>query len=194
MKISIEKDLREKGFTLIELMVSIALFSVVIAIVAAAFTNLLNYNRIALSTNNVSNNLNFVVDAMARSIRTGTNYQCGGIGNGPNCVYSSGRSSLAFTDDSGNIDTYILDTTNHEIGECPNQTTTCIVGSGSYQVLTDPNIKINSLTFYVQGVGNTDGIQPQVIMVIQGQMTVGSKNPPVTFDIETSATQRQIDI
>jgi prepilin-type N-terminal cleavage/methylation domain-containing protein len=198
MRFHLKTNKRPGGFTLIELMVSIALFSVVIAIVAAAFTKLLSYNRIALSTNDVSNNLNFVVDSMARSIRTGTSYDCNYTyqGNCPYYNYGNGASTFTFVDDQGDTDTFILDTSKNQIGECFNTTTFCTTANANYQPLTDPNIKINALQFYVQGVSttNTDGTQPQVTFVIQGQMTTDPTHAPVTFDIESGATERQINL
>ncbi len=170
-----------KGFTLIELMVSIALFSVVVAIVAAAFTSLLSQNRIALATNNISNNLSFVVDSMERSIRTGSGYSA-------NASYSGGgAASFSFTDDQGNPVTY--SSSGGSITEC--------YGSGcTASPMTDPNITISYLRFYVQGVdtGNGDNTQPQVTFVIKGQMTTDPVHAPVSFDIEGAATMRQINI
>ena len=180
-----------KAFTLIELMVSIALFSIVISTVATSYLNLLSIERQVRATNDIANNLNFVVDTMARSIRTGTNYQCGGVGGG-NC--STANSAFAFKDDSGNTNTYVLDSTNHAIGECPNQTTTCVVGSGTYAAITDPRITVNRLDFYVRGVGTGDNTQPFVTFVVTGTLTIDAKHAPVSFSIQSSAVQRQIDI
>ena len=70
-----------RGFTLLEMMVSVAVFSVVMVIVAAAYLNLLSLDREARATSDAADSLSFVVDTIsARTIRTGTTYQCGGVG------------------------------------------------------------------------------------------------------------------
>ena len=173
---------KKRAFTLIELMVSVALFSIVMTIVATAYLHILSLDRRVRATNDVSNNLNFVVDTMARSIRTGNNYKCAG---GTNCPFPSGQNSLTFTDDQSNVVTYTL--TNKQITEC--------YGSGcTATAITDPRINISSLTFFVSGVGNSDAVQPFVTFIIRGTLNVDPTQAPVAFSIETSAIQRQIDI
>jgi prepilin-type N-terminal cleavage/methylation domain-containing protein len=174
------------GFTLIEIIVSVALFSVVMTIVASAYLNLLNLDRQTRATNDIVNNLDFVVSTMARSIRTGTDYQCGGTG-GTNCPITP-SSTFAFVDDQGNTVTYSWDSINQQITEC--------YGAGcTITAITDPRIKIDTLHFYVRGAqNNTDQIQPQVIFVLHGTISVNSDSTPISFTIQTSATQRQIDI
>jgi prepilin-type N-terminal cleavage/methylation domain-containing protein len=179
-----------RAFTLIEMMVSVALFSVVMTIVAAAYLNLINLDRQTRATNDIVNNLTFAVDAMSRSLRTGTNYQCGGPG-GQNCANGT---ILTFTNDSGATVTYIWDPPSQRIGECIN--IACNTSTATY--FTDPRIKIDMVSFIVTGVGtytsNGDRYQPQVIMVIHGTIPIDPVHPAVNFSIETSASQRLIDL
>ena len=181
---------RSRGFTLIEMLVSVALFSIVMTIVAAAYLNLLNLDRQAKATNDVSASLNFVTDTMARLIRTGTNYACNGVA-GTNCAYGAGgpQSTFSFKDDQGNTVTYSLDTNAHQIMECYDRGSGCTPNP-----INDPRINISTLNFYVQGVGAGDSSQPQVTFVIQGSVNVDPSHAPVNFTIQTSATQRQIDL
>jgi prepilin-type N-terminal cleavage/methylation domain-containing protein len=177
----------QRGFTLIEMMVSVALFSVVITIVATAYLNLLNLDRQTRGTNDVVNNLSFVVDSMSRSIRTGSGYVCTGPGN--NCP--NGSSTFTFTNDSGCVITYSL-TAQHQINEAIASGPVCTVASSA--TITDPRITIDALTFYVTGVPTSDRSQPQVVMVIHGSLQVDPNHPSVSFGIETTATQRKINI
>lgn len=179
-----------RGFTLIEMLVSVALFSVVMTIVAAAYMNLINLDRQTRATNDIVNNLSFAVDTMARSIRTGTVYFCGsGDANG-NCPTIPGT-SISFTNDQAQGITYLLNTTTHQIGECA-FSSGCNTSNATY--FTDPRISITTLSFYVSGNGHGDGLQPQVVVVIHGTLTIDPSHPPVSFSIQTSATQRGIDI
>jgi prepilin-type N-terminal cleavage/methylation domain-containing protein len=193
-------SLSKRGFTLIELMVSIALFSVVITIVSSAYLNLLSLDKQAHATDDISTNLNFVMDTMDRSLRTGNKYYCKPDGGSPNQTNCSGYQAISFTDDQNQFDTFIYDATNHAIGECvalATANTPCLTTSGTYEQMTNPNITVNSLSFYVQGVdnsNNSDGVEPQVTFVIKGQINVDSNHPPIQFDIESGATDRVIDI
>ncbi|MDR3547762.1 MAG: type II secretion system protein [Candidatus Pacebacteria bacterium] len=175
---------KQRGFTLIEMIVSVAIFAIVMTAVAAAYLNLINIDRQTRGTNDVVNNLSFALDSMSRAIRTGTNYQCGGSG-GSNCP--SGSSEFTFINSSGQTVTYLL--SNGEVGECIG--TLCTPSSATY--FTDPRIKISSLTFYVTGVGTGDVLQPRVTFVIHGTLTTSTSNA-VAFTIQTTATERGIDI
>ena len=170
---------------MIEMIVSVALFSIVMTIVASAYLNLLSLDRQTRATNDVSNNLNFVIDTMARNIRTGTSYYCGTSG-GPNCP-TTPRSVLSFTDDQGNTVKYSLSGTG--------QVLECYGASCTDTAITDSRIVVDTLNFYVRGVdsGNGDQMQPQVTLVLHGTI-VADPQHTIPFSIQTSAVQRQINI
>ena len=67
---------KRKGFSLVEMLVSVALFSAVMLIGAGALLSLIDANRKAQSLNSVMNNLNFALESMSRNIRVGTTYHC----------------------------------------------------------------------------------------------------------------------
>lgn len=82
----------EKGFTIIEMIVSLGVFSIVITISVGALLVLVASNQQLQAERSVMTNLSFALDSMTREIRTGSNYFCdsrpnlssnhpGGIGN-----------------------------------------------------------------------------------------------------------------
>lgn len=181
-----------RGYTLLELIVSLAIFSIVITIVMGAYLTLISLDREIRSTNETVTNLSFAADSMARTIRTGTRYACvppsDSDGNGL-C------SQLNLLDSSGNSVRYTLKN-DHTIGECYDSGSGC-----SYVSITDPRITIDTLLFNVTGedAGSpSDNSQPQVTFTIHGMMptnATGNKSGTSTdFTIQTSATQRQIDL
>jgi prepilin-type N-terminal cleavage/methylation domain-containing protein len=179
---------KARGFTLIEMIVSVAVFAIVMVAVAGAYLNLINIDRETRGMNDLVNNLSFSLDSMGRAIRTGTHYQCGGPGGG-NCA-STPSSEFTFVNSSGQTVTYLLNTTTHEIGACVN-TSLCTVSSATY--ITDPRINVTSLAFYVKGSGSGDTLQPIVTFVMHGTLSTGPANS-VAFTIQTTATERGIDI
>ncbi len=170
-----------RAFTLVEMIISIALFSFVMTIAAAAYLNLINLDRQTRANNDLDTNLSFVADTMTRLIRTGYTYQCG---VGTNCPTTPGNSfSFVTSETPPRTITYSLSGTS--IQEC--------VGGSGCTIITDPRIIISSLNFYVTGVGNGDNLQPQVVIVIHGKVRADPSHI-TEFTLQTSATQRVIEI
>lgn len=179
------------GFTLIEMIVSVGLFAVVMLVATSAYLSLISLDRKARATNDLVTNLNFAVDTMERTVRSGSNFQSGGVGgtNSP----SSGDTAFAFVNDQGQTVTYLFDTVHHSIGECIN----IVCNTNTDQALTDPRITITNMKFYVRGVGTTapnDVIQPWVTFNVTGSLTPDSNSSPVTFTIQSTASARAIDL
>lgn len=70
------KNNQQYGFTLIEMIVSLALFSVVITMSVGALLILIATNQQLQNEQNIMTNLSFALDSMTREIRTGTDYYC----------------------------------------------------------------------------------------------------------------------
>lgn len=170
-----------RGFTLIEIVVSVGIFSLVMLVVTSAYLSLVTLDREARTTNEVAANLAFAVDSVARNVRMGTGYSCAGAGNGT-C------SQLSFTDTLSQTVTYMLKT-DGTVGQC----TSGVCTSSTAVSLTDPRITISSLTFYVRGVGSGDSLQPQVTVSIRGTMPA-QRGRTIDFTIQTGATQRYIEL
>lgn len=178
-----------KGFTLVELMVSLSIFVLAMILITGAVLSVLNINSRAQSQKTAMDNLNFALESMSRAIRFGTSYHCGSnlpLTTPSDC--SGGNSSLSVTAGDGSLVTYTL--SSNKI--------TRKVGSGATYDITSPEIIIGRLTFRVFGstsFSNGDTSQPQVIITVSG--TSGSANKPKTqssFNLETTISQRRLDI
>jgi len=66
----------QKGFTLIEMIVSLALFSIVVTTAVGALLALINANQQLQNQQGVMTNLSLALDSMTRELRTGFNYYC----------------------------------------------------------------------------------------------------------------------
>lgn len=66
----------QSGFTLIEMIVSLAVFTTVIGISVGALLMLIGSNKQLQDEQSVMTNLSFALDSMTREIRTGVNYFC----------------------------------------------------------------------------------------------------------------------
>lgn len=65
------KKTKTSGFTLVELLVAIALFSVVVAIASSGFVSALRTQRQVASLISTQSNMTLVLEQMAREVRTG---------------------------------------------------------------------------------------------------------------------------
>ncbi|MDB5265242.1 MAG: putative Type pilus pilin [Parcubacteria group bacterium] len=177
-----------RGFSLLELIVSVAIFSMVMLAVTSAYLTLIALDRETRATNDLSTNLSFAMESMSRAIRTGTNYLCLSGGDGSTC------SRFSFTDNQGQAVVYFLKTTDGTVARC--------VGSGACNdntaiSLTDPRIKFDAtsgLRFAVHGAGSTaDQDQPYVTIALRGTM-VASPTRSISFAIQTGVSQRTLDL
>ncbi|MDQ1299563.1 MAG: putative Type pilus pilin [Patescibacteria group bacterium] len=180
-------SLTQRGYSLLEMIVSLGIFSMVMLVVMGAYVTLISLDRQARANNQLAASLSFAVESMARSMRTGTSYDCNAGGNPLNC--SSGGGTISFLDSQGQIISYIQKS-DGSIGQCTG-TPGCL--DNNAVSLTDRRINITSLRFYVRGVGVNDDTQPNVTFVIAGTMTTDA-GEVTDFSIQTGATQRLIEL
>lgn len=178
---------KKRGYTLIELIVAVGLFSLVMLLASGSYLMMIGLSRQAQGIAIGIDNLSFATEAMARDIRTGTSYNCGGLGDCP-----GGASSFSFINSSGVLVSYEQGTQqgiNSIVGD--------ITKDGGV-ALTDPSVNITSLTFYTsesssQTARQGDYQQPHVTIVVSGTVSYAAgKSEP--FNIETGATMRGSDL
>lgn len=179
-----------RGFTLVEMIVAIGLFTIVLFIASSAFLSVLDADRKSRATRIAMDNLNLSLEDMARRIKTGTSYFCDGtvLSSGTRDCPSGGN-SIAFTEQGGITRTaYRLDTTTGVIKRTR--------GSGTELSVTAPEITISNLKFIVSGSTIWDPLdrdtdQPYVTILAEGT-TVGKVT--TAFSIQTTVAQRAYDI
>lgn len=182
----------KRGFTLIEMLVSVAIFTVVMTISLGALLAMSESDRKAQTLKSVINNLNFSLDAMSRSMRTGINYHCD-VGQGtvtvPRDCSATPASSIGFLSAENQTVRYCRGNGN----TCSSSGTAILVskGAAAYAPLTSPEVIITNLQFYVSGAEGAT-VQPHVVILLSGQVTV-SASQVSTFDLQTSVTQRLYD-
>lgn len=74
--ISIHTNMQKKGFTLIEALVSLALFSMVVVSASGVILSVISSNKKNQAVSSVVNNLNYSIESMVRDIKTGYRYHC----------------------------------------------------------------------------------------------------------------------
>ncbi|MBI5470054.1 type II secretion system protein [Candidatus Kaiserbacteria bacterium] len=185
-----------RGFTLVEMIVSVALFSVVMLICVGALLALVGANRKVHALQSVMNNLNVTLDGMVRAIRMGSNFHCGS--GATNVTHDCANGDIIFAFEpfgstSADIPwVYTYDPTTKRLYRSEN--------GGTPIAITAPEIIIDSMTFYVVGstrgctVSPCDTAQPKVVIVIKGTAPVVNSKARSTFHIQVTATQRLLDL
>ena len=194
-----KKHSRQHGFTLVELMVALSLFTIVVLAAVSSLYSVNNASRKVTAMRSVLDNLNFAIESMSRTIRTGSGITCGGTSNqtgSRNCEYATGKPSGQLllnstlgedqqveyrwwtheTNGNGNIEKRIMD----QFGTWSN-----------WISLTSPEIDVEKLEFYVDGAEPADLRQPSVIIFVQGVASAGENISP--FAIQTYISQRSAE-
>lgn len=198
--------LDQKGFTLVEMLVSVGLFAVVMVIATGVIFSIFDGNRKQQAISSVADNLNFSIDSMVRDIKTGYEYRCvpqsateaplpvviGGISA---CTNPGNRSSISListiTGVERSVKYQLQAPTNGEPGYI--QKTVCDP-SCEDERLTSPQIDITKLEFYVTTPTPGQG-QPGVTVLVSGKAVGTNLDAAVSdFSIQTYISQRVLNI
>ncbi len=215
------KHPKQKGFTLVEMVVSVALFSTAITIAVGALLVLISSNQQLQQEQSVMTNLSFALDSMTREIRTGTHYFCDSRPNknsGPDKIFldATNLDSLALnTQDCANGNNSSRDFHGVAFREGGNSITGTgsdhilyffdktqgkiyrRVGANAAQSIVSDGIYINNAEFFVTGstplsIGAANIDQPAVTIFIEA---VESNDPTAKpYYMQTTVTQRTTDI
>jgi prepilin-type N-terminal cleavage/methylation domain-containing protein len=204
----------QKGFTLIEILISLSIFTVVVVFSCGVILSIVSSNKKNQAISSVVNNLNYSIESMIRDISTGFSYQCSvdlNASNGdlttyknllPTCLgVGSPQSSITLVSTISKTEQIVK----YElVGTGPDafiQKTTYVDSGGNivpetYPLTDKNNISIEKLSFTVQtplaltkvGEGDVVG-QPSVFLVIKGTAKVNQINIS-DFFIQTFISQR----
>ncbi|OHA26374.1 MAG: hypothetical protein A3C06_01585 [Candidatus Taylorbacteria bacterium RIFCSPHIGHO2_02_FULL_46_13] len=198
------------GFSTVEMLVAVALFTMVVLMSIASMITMIDANQKARSVKVVVDNLHFVIEEIARDLRLGSKYYCASAPTSASmnatrdCPYNNnsgggGDNLVAFRDRNSQALFYWYDASGNNNNGCikkkaPGTLWTNYSDTGSgYTCITSSDVKINFVRFYVYNTaapssGNL-AAQPFVIVAIKG--TVGTKvSTQTSFSIMTSLSQR----
>lgn len=205
-----KEKVRHCGFTLIETLIAVGLFSIVTTIASGAFLVMVNADRTSRALRIATDNLNLALEDMSRRIKTGTTYGCGVASGTQDCLSPAGV-MLSFSDQveakirykrgegagSPNANPiagcgsalYVT-----SVGGVPTNKG-CILRStnGAWVPVTSHEIDVKILKFLVEGSSSVDNIQPYAVILIEGEVNA-PPHPALKFKMQTMVTQRQLDV
>ncbi|MEX0910042.1 MAG: prepilin-type N-terminal cleavage/methylation domain-containing protein [Candidatus Paceibacterota bacterium] len=175
------KGIKRKGFSLVELLVATALFTIVVAVSAGSFLSILEASRQSRELNELMLVVDYAMEDMSRTIRTGTDLR---LYDGSTFYDGGSRPAIELIDENGYRVRY------------GRSGTTLIKRSGAFsdgghamQDFTPEDIKINHLSFSKEQSSADD--QPRIIINIAGQL---GSNTDDRFYVQTSVTQRELNV
>ena len=171
------------GFTLLEMIISLGIFSVVIITAVGAMLAIGNAQTKVAAIQNIQDNLRFVLESMTKEMRTGANFK----GDTPS---GSGYRVITFTRRDGMVIQYCVGNTAAIQKITTPGASVCDVSKGS--PTTDTAVFIDGLLFYLVGseIGARDG-QPRITI----SLSAHSVDPKLqtSFRLQTTVTQRSRD-
>lgn len=175
-----------RGFTLIELMVSLSVFIIIMTVSLGSILSVLSSNEKSQTKKTSMDNLNFALESISRTIRFGTNFACGTTASNPpaanDCV--AGGASFSVRDSNGALVVYSL--SNGQIMKA--------VNNGTANPVTSGEVSITRLTFYVFNSSLWPEVgQPRVVISLSGTVGVKTATKSV-FNLQTTVSQRKLDI
>jgi len=190
----------QNGFTLIELMVSVMIFSFVMLIAVGSLLSMIDANRKAQSLKSVVNNLSFALDSMGRTLREGSNYHCGGAPYTATSDCAAAGDTIIALERFGGSSSSAGDQTVYCLGSggvCTTSGTSLLRstdGGSTFLPITASEVVIEKLRFYVVGSARNESpkIQPKVVMVVQGY-TGTNQRVRTDIKLQTTITPRLYD-
>jgi len=176
-------NISKKGFSLVEIMVSLAIFSIVAVSAGGAFLKVVDANKKSQALKTVTNNLNYALESMSREIRTGTKFSCG-QSYSPVSGACSSHEYFNFQSQNNQIIIYRYNSSNKSLEKS--------IDGNSFSPVTSLSaggFSIDDMLFIVMGGVEGDSIPSKVQISIKGSAGLQEKIKS-EFTLQTSVTAR----
>lgn len=201
------RTLGNRGFSMVEMIVAIGLFTVLMLIITGSFLSIMDASRKARSTRIALDNISGALDYMAREIRLGLYFRCENDVAPPvaptapittplPCAYPTGGNVLSFERAGGALgntaDQLVF---RHEGGQLYRS-----LDSGTtWEELTAPELDLTDFRFFVEGtdhagINAADADQPRISVLVRGVGGGDKARTAVTFTLQTTLSARTPNI
>ncbi len=203
---------KKKGFTFIELLVAVTIFSITILAASALFTSAIRGQRTTLISQELLDQSSYAIEYMSRALRIATKeLNCSDPldpatcdpSNPPHCLTNKGYGwnyetnppdydKIKFINhlQDNDCQEFFLENSTHRIKYK--------TGEGEFY-LTSDDIRVNFLKFDLSGEyqgepGNPDNLQPRltILLEVERKGPTPTENPKIK--IQTSISQRNLDV
>lgn len=195
---------KQTGFTLLEMIVSMGIFTIVAVIAVGSLVRITSLNRQAQAMQAATNNINYILESISREMRVGSNFHCidapayndnGTLGYRACNEGSKGilfYSSKTAPEAGGGVCNLIIGYWFENNNISKSQQTACglpVTQDDSLQLVDTGNVTITDIDFL-----NTSGVNNYSRFDIRLVGYSGAKEKERTyFDVRTSVSQRIAD-
>ena len=173
--------MNNKGFTLIEMMVAVGVFTLLVSAASGIFVSSLRAQRHSLATQEILDQSSYVMEYMSRALRMAkkddVNGTCTTAGI-PKLNYAIEGQCLKFRNYHSECQEFCLD--GGRLKE---------VKGGSENYLTSENLTVEDFSVNLEGQQQTDNLQPKVSIFLN----IDGKEKS-NIKIQTTISQRNLDI
>lgn len=166
LKVKSWKQKAKRGFTIVEVLVAVALFSIVVTIVADVYISTIGSQRRAFGQQDVLDSSRFALESMGRAIRQSV-------------VISASGSTLELTHPTKGFVIYTLE--NGAILE-------------NDSALTADDVVIENLSFLTHGFAGNDGEQLRITTVFTARSDNQQPDEQTTLTLQTTITPRKLQL
>ncbi len=183
-QITIKKRIQNKGFTLVELLVSISIFSLIVSAMSGVFVSTIRAQRKSIAFQQLLEQTSYLEEYMSRSIRMGKK-DINGVCISATSNYEITRvdKGIGFLNYNGNCEEFYLSGT--ELRQNKNNVDLA---------LTSSNLIVENINIELSGEFQTDNLQPRVtiFLKIKGAGSKPEEQPEIK--IQTTISQRNPDV
>ncbi len=200
---SLHKRSINKGFTLVEMLVAVSIFTIVMTTAMGTLVVMLTAGSVAQSAQSLTMNLSFAVDSMARNIRTGYDYHCSNTVTADGAALTSSRADCAT---GARVLVLTEGRTGYRVAYQYNAASDALYQKvdipsgepggpdyGSWVRLTSEDIKIDPFEFTVVGSTAGDSVQPMVRITLTAA-PADSRTQILPYYIQTTVTSKYLNI
>lgn len=178
-----------KGFTILEMVIAFAIFSVVLLSVVSVFISSMRANRQASEAQSMMDNIRFALEFMEREMRTGIEF-ADENGDGGVLKFTNDRMRTVCYRSSGGVIERFEFATHAPAAPCP--------VSGFRSLTTFSLVRVSGLVFRLTGQNPIDTEQPRITTTLKGAAGVDplllGRDTRLTFQVESTVSQRTLDI
>jgi prepilin-type N-terminal cleavage/methylation domain-containing protein len=201
------RNKERKGFTLVELIVTIAIFTITITIAVGGFTNALRTQREVAALISAESNVSLALEQMTREVRTGYLFchdpgattpssSCADPTTGAACVVSTDAATgdPIWTCNAINYYNAASNEVNYALVKGALVKKDSSVDGDAAQSITGSNVSVKYLHFILFGNLEGDHWTPRITIALG--LTSSSTDPAVendVFNLETTVSARTID-
>ncbi len=179
--------MKDKGYTLIEILVAISVFGVIVAGPTGLFVLSLRNQNMSLALGETIDNTSHAVEYMSRALRMARKDDGGCISNGYNYETFDSNQTVRFLNYNGYCQEFKLDG-NQIMQRKSTDDSSGNLNSGSY--LTADDLEITNFQFHLEGESQTDNKQPRVTIVFK----IAKSSTLPSIDVQTTVSQRNLDV